>query len=204
MDVSGANSAIGGEDVENLYETLDKLVDSAKGVPAFVPEEDINLSDLMGLIDGGGDNNKVVLEVAEGDIGGVKCEYGDNADSEGLDSTEATDGGDAGKDSAPQVDCGGVDDSVITIDNPVEVVKATESPSVSDSASGSVGGDAKRASESGCSGATVGDAKSASESGCSGATVGPTQTIPKYRLREIFRHANGNIYKLPCYYPLYR
>ena len=188
MDVSGANSAIGGEDVGNLYETLDKIVEGAKGVTAFVPEEDLSLSDLMGLIGEGGENNKVELEVAEGDIGGVKCEYGDKVDSEGLDSAETPDGGEVAKDSAPQVDCGGVDDSVITIDNPVEVVKTTESPSASGSVSDSVGG----------------GANSASESGCSGATVSPIQTIPKYRLREIFRHANGNIYKLPCYFPLYR
>ena len=105
-----------------------------------------------------------------------------------MDSAETPVGGEVAKDSAPQVDCGGVDDSVITIDNPVEVVKTTESPSVSGSVSGSVGG----------------DANSASESGCSGATVSAIPTIPKYRLREIFRHANGNICRLPCYFFLYR
>ena len=184
MDVSGVNSAIGGEDVGNLYETLDKIVEGAKGVTAFVPEEDLSLSDLMGLIGEGGEKSKVELEVAEGDINGVKCEYGDTVNSEGLDNAETNDDGEAAKDSAPQVDDGGVNDSIITIGNPVEVVKTTESPSVSGSVSGSVGG----------------DAISASEKGCSGATVSPIQTIPKYRLREIFRHANGNIYKLLCFY----
>ena len=181
MDVSGANSAIGDEDVGNLYETLDKIVEGAKGVTAFVPEEDLSLSDLMGLIGEGGEDNKVELEVAGGDLGDVKSEYGDKSDS-----AETPHGGEAAKDRVPPVDCGGVNDSVITIDNPVEVVKTTESPSASVSVNDSVSG----------------GAKSASESGCSGATVSPILTIPKYRLREIFRYANGNSYKLLCFYPI--
>ena len=184
MDVSGVNSAIGGEDVGNLYETLDKIVEGVRSSAASVTEEDLSLSDLMGLIGEGGEKNKVELEVAEGDINGVKCESGDMVNSEGLDSAETNDGGEAAKDSAPLVDDSGINDSVITIGNPVEVVKTAEGHNES----GSVGG----------------DANSASESGCSGATVSAIQTIPKYRLREIFRHANGNICKLPCYFFLYR
>ena len=164
------------------YETLDKIVEGTEGVNAFVPDEDLSLADLMGLSGEGDDVGKVELEVAEGDMD-VKCESGDK-----TDSTKTQDGGEVAKDSVPQADCGGVDDSVITIDNPVEMVKTTESPNDSGNVDDSVSG----------------GAKSASESGCSGATLSPIQTIPKYRLREIFRHANGNICKLPCYFPLYR
>ena len=64
MDVSGANSAMSGDDVGNLYETLDKIVEGAEGVTAFVPEEDLSLSDLMVLIGEGGEVNKVELEVS--------------------------------------------------------------------------------------------------------------------------------------------
>ena len=59
MDVSGVNSAIGGEDVGNLYETLDKIVEGVRSSAASVTEEDLSLSDLMGLIGEDGDKNKV-------------------------------------------------------------------------------------------------------------------------------------------------
>ena len=192
MDVSGANSAISGEDIGNLYEKLDKIVEGAEGVTAFVPEEDLSLSDLMGLIGEGDEVNKVELEVAGGEVNKVESEVAEGemdvkCESEDrTDSTEHQDGGEVAQDSVTQADCSGVDDSVITIDNPVEVVKTTESPSASGSVNDSVSG----------------GAKSASKSGCSGATLSPIQTIPKYRLREIFRHANGNIYKLLCFYPI--
>ena len=192
MDVSGANSAISGEDTGNLFETLDKIVEGTEGVNAFVPDEDLSLSDLMGLIGEGDEVNKVELEVAEVEVNtvdpevaadelDVKCESDDR-----TDSTERQDGGEVAQDSITQADCTGVNDSVITIDNPVEVVKTTESPSASGSVNDSVSG----------------GANNASVSGCSGATLSPIQTIPKYRLREIFRHANGNIYKLLCFYPI--
>ena len=47
MDVSGVNSAIGGEDVGNLYETLDKIVEGVRSSAASVTEEDLSLIDLM-------------------------------------------------------------------------------------------------------------------------------------------------------------
>ena len=186
MDVSGANSAMSGDDVGNLYETLDKIVEGAEGVTAFVPEEDLSLSDLMVLIGEGGEVNKVELEVSGGEVNrielevaegevDVKCESEDR-----TDSTEHQDSGEVTKDSVPQNDCSGVDDSVITIDNPVEMVKTTESPNASGNVEDSVSG----------------GAKSASKDDCSGATLSPIQTIPKYRLREIFRYANGNIFNL--------
>ena len=176
MDVSGANSAISGEDVGNLYETLDKIVEGTEGVTAFVPDEDLSLSDLVGLIGEGDEVNKVELEVAEVEVNtvdpevaadelDVKCESDDR-----TDSTDRQDGGEVAQDSVTQADCTGVNDSVITIDNPVEMVKTTESPNDSGNVEDSVSG----------------GAKSASKDDCSGATLSPIQTIPKYRLREIF------------------
>ena len=186
MDVSGANSAMCGDDVGNLYETLDKIVEGAEGATTFVPEEDLSLSDLMVLIGEGGEVNKVELEVSGGEVNrielevaegevDVKCESEDR-----TDSAEHHDGGEVAKDSVTQADCSGVDDSVITVDNPVEMVKTTESPNDSGNLDDSVSG----------------GAKSGSKDDSSGATFSPIQTISKYRLREIFRYANGNIYNL--------
>ena len=107
MDVSGANSAISGEDTGNLFETLDKIVEGTEGVNSFVPDEDLSLADLMGLIGEGDDVSKVELEVAEvvvntidaevtADEIDVKCESGNRADS-----TECQDGGEVTHDSVP-------------------------------------------------------------------------------------------------------
>ena len=167
MDVSVANSTVSGDDVGNLCETLNKIVEGTDSVP--VPEEDMSLSDVMVLISESeevkkvelevpvSEVNKVEFEVAEGDID-VKCESEDK-----TESTETQDDGKVAKD-----DCSGVDDNVITIDNPVEVVNTTECPSTS----GNVDSNAS-------SGAKIGPVNS-------GGTLSPIQTIPKYRLREIF------------------
>ena len=204
MDISVANSTVCGDPVGNLNETLEQIVEGNDIVP--VPEEDMSLSDVMVLISESEEVKKVEfevpiseveLEVAVGEVGkimsevpisevdkvepkvadddvGVKCESDDK-----KESTEAPDGG-----KVAQSDCSGVNDNVITIDNPVEVVNTTECPS----ASGNVNSNAS-------SGAKIGPVNS-------GGTLSPIQTIPKYRLREIFRHANGNIYKLSCVYPV--
>ena len=92
MDVSGANSALSGEDAGNLFETLEKIEQGSDGVNAFVPDEDLSLADLMGLIGEGDDVSKVELEVAEvvvnttdaevaEDNVNVKCESNNQGDS---------------------------------------------------------------------------------------------------------------------------
>ena len=100
--------------------------------------------------------------------------------SEGLDSAETNDAGEAAKDSAPLVDDSGINDSVITIGGSVEADNAVGNSNVS----GSVGG----------------DVNNAYESGCSGETVSAIPPIPKYRLREIFRYAEGNCINIALYY----
>ena len=65
MDVSGANSAMSGEDAGSLFETLEKIEQVGGGTNAFVPDEDLSLADLMGLIGEGDESSKVELDVAE-------------------------------------------------------------------------------------------------------------------------------------------
>ena len=97
MDVSGANSAMSGEDAGGLFETLEKIEQVGGGTNAFVPDEDLSLADLMGLIGEGDESSKVELDVAEVVINttevaednlNVKCESnneGANAENEGSD-----------------------------------------------------------------------------------------------------------------------
>ena len=92
------------------------------------------------------------------------------------DSAKRQDGGEVAQDSVPQANC--ANDSVITIDNPVEMVKTADTPNESGKLDDSV-------SEG---------AKSGPKDDSTGATFSPIQTIPKYRLREIFKHANGSVY----------
>ena len=190
MDVSVANSAVSGVDAGNLFETLEKIEQGNDGVNAFVPDEDLSLADLMGLIGEGDEANKVELEVAEvvikttdaevaEDNLNVKCE----SNSEGANG-ENDNNDVVAPDDSPKVDS--ANDSVVTIDNSVEIVKAADTPPESGK------------SEDGASdGAKIG-----TKDGYTGATFSPIQTIPKYRLREIFKHANGNLFLLYVAYNL--
>ena len=172
MDLSGADGAIGGEDIGNLYETLDKIVEGVKSSAASVTKEDVSLSDLMGMIGEGGEKSKDEEGVVNDGISDVKSEGGDVVVNEGKDSAETNNAGEAAKDSAPLGGDSANNDSVITIGNSVEADNAGGNSNVS----GSVGG----------------DVNNAYESGCSGETVSAIPPIPKYRLREIFRYAEGN------------
>ena len=148
MDISGVDGAIGGEDIGNLYETLDKIVEGVKSSAASVTEEDVSLSDLMGMIGEGGEKSKDEEGLANDCISDVKSEGGDVVVNEGKDSAETNNAGEAAKDSAPLGDDSANNDSVITIGNSVEADNAVGNSNVS----GSVGGDVNNASESGCSG----------------------------------------------------
>ena len=190
MDVSVANSAVSGVDAGNLFETLEKIEQGNDGVNAFVPDEDLSLADLMGLIGEGDEANKVELEVAEvvikttdaevaEDNLNVKCESNSEGANGEHDSSDVV-----APDDSPKVDS--ANDSVVTIDNSVEIVKAADTPPESGK------------SEDGASdGAKIG-----TKDGYTGATFSPIHTIPKYRLREIFKHANGNLFLLYVAYNL--
>ena len=184
MDVSVNNSAISGEDAGSLFETLEKIEQDASGANAFVPDEDLSLADLMGLIEGGGEPSNVELDVAEVVINttevaednlNVKCES-----NEGASAKNEVDNVDAENDS-PEIN--DANDGEITINGSVETVNATDTPNN--------GGELEY-------GASVG-AKTVPKVAPTGATFSPIQTIPKYRLREIFKHANGVIYLFVLY-----
>ena len=167
MDISGVDGASGGEDIGNLYETLDKIVEGVKSSAASVTEEDVSLSDLMDMIGEGGKRSVDKEAVADDAVSDVKSEGGDVVVNEGKDSAESNNAGEATKDSAPLGGDNASNDSVITIGNSVEA----DSGGGNSNVSGSVGG----------------DVNNAYESGCSGETVSAIPPIPKYRLREIFR-----------------
>ena len=172
IDISGVDGASGGEDIGNLYETLDKIVEGVKSSAASVTEEDVSLSDLMDMIGEGGKKSVDKEAVADNAVSDVKSEGGDVVVDEGKDSAETNHAGEATKDSAPLGGDSANNDSVITISDSVEAGNTGENSNVS----GSVGG----------------DVNNAYESGCSGETVSAIPPIPKYRLREIFRYAEGN------------
>ena len=179
MDVSANNSAIGGEDAGSLFETLEKIEHDAGVANSFVPDEDLSLADLMGLIGEGGESSKVELDVAEVVINttevaednlNVKCESNEGASAKNeVDNVVA-------QNDSPEIN--DANDGEITINGSVETVNATDTPNT--------GGELE---DGASNGAQIGP-KAAPTS----ATFSPVQTIPKYRLREIFKHANGIIY----------
>ena len=54
MDVSGVGDAGCGEDVGNLYETLEMIVEGAKSSAASNTEDDVSLNDILDMIGEGG------------------------------------------------------------------------------------------------------------------------------------------------------
>ena len=174
MDINGANSAMSGKDAGNLFETLEKIEQVGGGANAFVPDEDLSLADLMGLIGEGDESSKVELDVAEVVINttevaednlNLKCESNESASAKSEVNNVVA------EDDSPNVN------GVITISGSVDTINATDPPTTEGEL------------EDGASnGAQIGP-----KAAPTGATFSPVQTIPKYRLREIFKHANGII-----------
>ena len=179
MDVNVTNSAISGEDAGSLFETLEKIEQDAGGANAFVPDEDLSLADLMGLIEEGGEPSKVELgvaevvvnttEVAEDNLN-VKCESNEGTSAENVVNNVVTE--------SDSPDVNDENDAAITINSSVETVNAADTSNT--------GGELEDSARDG--------AKIGPSIATTGATFSPVQTIPKYRLREIFKHANGIIY----------
>ena len=178
MDVSANNSAIGGEDAGSLFETLEKIESDGGVANSFVPNEDLSLADLMGLLGEGGEPSNIDLDVAEVVVNttevaednlNLKCESNESASAKSeVDNVVA-------EDDSPEVN--DANDGVITISGSVDIVNATDPPNTEGEL------------EDGASnGAQIGP-----KAAPTGATFSPVQTIPKYRLREIFKHANGII-----------
>ena len=174
MDISANNSAIGGKDAGSLFETLEKIEHDGGVANSFVPDEDMSLADLMGLIGEGGEPSNIDLdvaevvvnttEVAEDDLN-LKCESNESASAKSEVNNVVAEG------DSPDVN------GVVTISGSVDNINAMDPPSTEGEL------------EDGASnGAHIGP-----KAAPTGATFSPVQTIPKYRLREIFKHANGII-----------
>ena len=178
MDVSVNNSAISGEDAGSLFETLEKIEHDAGGANSLVPDEDLSLADLMGLIE---EPSKIELDVAEVVVNttevaednlNLKCESSEIASAKSeVDNVVA-------EDDSPEVN--DANDGVITINDSVDAMSAADTPSD--------GCELESGASNGAKGSNV----------QTGATISPVQTIPKDCLREIFKYANGIFINLYC------
>ena len=183
MDISGVGDAGGGEDIGNLYETLEKIVEGAKSSAASNTEDDVSLNDILDMIGEGGKQS--VSAEAEPDDVAITAVNEVRIEGGGVSVDESRDvGGDETKsvsevtnNSAPTNGDSASDDSVVNVDNSIETDKAD--------------GDINESVNSNVSGSVGGDVKNVCESECSGETVSAIPPIPKYRLREIFRYAEG-------------
>ena len=176
MDVSANYS---GEDAGSLFETIEKIEQDVGGANVYVPDEDLSLADLMGLIEEGGEASKVELGVAEVVVNATEvAEDNLNVKCESNEGASAKNEGDnvVAQNDSPKIN--DANDGEITINDSVETVNATDTPNN--------GGELEDGASNG--------AKIGPKVAPAGAPFSPIQTIPKYRLREIFKHANGIIY----------
>ena len=180
MDVGTSYS---GEVAGSLFDTIEKIEQDIGASNVYVPDEDLSLADLMGIMEENDSANNLELGVAEvvvdassvtDESSEVKCESKEGADIESADYPDLKCEASAVNtvDSClPEIN--EVGDGVITITDSMDEVKGADAPS------------------DGCeleSGASEGAKVSKVEDG---ATIVPIQTIPKDRLREIFKYANG-------------
>ena len=189
MDVSGGGGAGDDKDIGNLYETLEMIVEGAKSSAVSDTQDDVSLNDILDMIDEGAKKNISSEAEPESEIvspiNEVRCEGGDISVGESTNT-----GGDETKSACNMANnsAGAVIDEdsgngggAINIDSEVEVDKA--------------GGDTNKSVKSDPSD-SVGavksvDVQSACKSECAGDTISAIPPIPKFRLREIFRYAEG-------------
>ena len=180
MDVGTGNS---GEVAGSLFDTIEKIEQDIGASNLYVPDEDLSLAGLMGIMEENDSANNLELGVAEvivdassviNESSEVKCESKEGADIESADYPDLKCEASAVNtvDSClPEIN--EVGDGVITITDSMDEVQGAGASS------------GKSELESGASaGAKVSKVDD-------GATIVPIETIPKDRLREIFKYANG-------------
>ena len=180
MDVGTGNS---GEVAGSLFDTIEKIEQDIGASNVYVPDEDLNLADLMGIMEEGESANNLELGVAEvvvdatsvaEDNPEIKCESKEGTSTENVEYPDLkceSSAVNSVKNGSPEVN--EVGDGVITITDSMDEVQGAGAPS------------GKCELESGTSaGAKVSKVED-------GATIVPIETIPKDRLREIFKYANG-------------
>ena len=174
MDVGTNNS---GEVAGSLFDTIEKIEQDVGASNLYVPDEDLSLAGLMGIMEENDSANNLELGVAEvivdassviNESSEVKCESKEGADIESADYPDLK-----CEASAINTEINEVGDGVITITDSMDEVQGAGASS------------GKSELESGASaGAKVSKVDD-------GATIVPIETTPKDRLREIFKYANG-------------
>ena len=189
MDVSGGGGAGDDKEVGNLYETLEMIVEGAKSSAVSDTQDDVCLNEILDMIDEGA--KKSVSSEAEPESEIIPPINEVRFEGEGISVGESTDvGGDETKSAcdvannsvgAPTDGDSGSGESAINIDSGVEMDKA--------------GGDTNKSVKSNPSDSVSAvksvDVKSVCKSECAGDTISAIPPIPRFCLREIFRHAEG-------------
>ena len=174
MDAGTNNS---GEVAGSLFDTIEKIEQDVGASNLYVPDVDLSLDGLMGVMEDNNSAHNLELSVAEvvvdansvmNESSEVKCESNEGVDIKSADNPDLK-----CEASGLNTEVDEIGDGVITITNSVDEVKDASAPSGK--------------SELGIS-AGAGDEVSKVDDS---ATIVTIETIPKDRLREIFKHANG-------------
>ena len=172
MDTSTSNSGIVGD---SLFDTIEQIEQDVGTSDLFVPDADLSLDGLMGAMEDTNSAHNMELSVTEviveadsvmNEKSEVKCESSEGADNK-SGSPEKCDG------SHPNTEIKEFGDGVIPITDSVDEIKNASAPSGQSEVENSAGAGAKVSK--------VDD----------DATIVTIETIPKDRLREIFKYANG-------------
>ena len=173
MDVGANNS---GMIADSLFDTIERIEQDIGASNLYVPDVDLSLDGLMGIIENNNSAHNLELSVAEvivdansvmNERSEVKCESNEGVDNKSANPDLKCDG------SGLNTEVNEIGDGVITITDSVDEVKNASAPSGEREVEISAG-----------AGAEVSKVDD-------GATIVTIETIPKDRLREIFKYANG-------------
>ena len=146
---------------DSLFDTIEKIEQDIGTSDLFVPDVDLSLDGLMGAMEDTDSAHNMELNVAE-----VIVDANDVMNERSEVKCESNEGADNKGGNPEEVD--EIGDGVATITDSVEEVENASAPSVK------------------CASASAEVSKVDD-----GATIVTIETIPKDRLREIFKHANG-------------
>ena len=171
MDTSASNSGIVGD---SLFDTIEQLEQDVGTPDLFVPDADVSLDGLMGAMEDTDSAHNMELSVAEviveansamSEKSEVKCESNEGVDNK-SGSPVKCDG------SCPNTEINEIGDGVIPITDSVDEIKNASASSGQSEVENSASAGAEVPKDD-------------------GATIVTIETIPKDRLREIFKYANG-------------
>ena len=174
MDIGANNSGIV---ADSLFDTIEKIEQDIGASNLYVPDEVLSLDGLMGVMEDNNSAHNLELSVAEvvvdansviNESSEVKCESNEGVDIKSADNPDLK-----CEASGLNTEVDEIGDGVITITDSVDEVKDASAPSGKSELeiSASAGDEVSKVDDS--------------------ATIVTIETIPKDRLREIFKHANG-------------